>query len=261
LNGKGIRCVIISTDNSVTFAQVAALFSSASSGYFPIEMTFRSPSLLILTALFAFAFTVRADPDPQDILRAARMAQAGQQRTLNGHLRVQSTGKIIPFTLVLNGNDIRYQFADRDILLRLGQNSSQLMESAHGDMRNVTPARYDKPVEGTDITYEDLSLKFLYWPKATLDGTDVLSVEKCWKLHLEPGSDPSAYASVELWAAQNGSYFLQGEGYDKNGALVKRFKVVSPQRDPQGGWMLKKMRIETLAAGKDDSITYLEIDK
>ena len=215
------------------------------------------PLLLLLPALS----TTHADPDPQAILKNARLAQTGQQRTLTGHLRMQSTGQVIPFVLVLAGSEIRYQFKDTTILLRLGENGSQLMEASHGDMQKVSPARYDKPVEGTDITYEDVSLKFLYWPKARLDGTDVLSVEKCWKLHLEPGSDPSAYASVELWATQNGSYFLQGEGYDKNGALVKRFKVVSPQRDPQGGWMLKKMRIETLAAGKDDSITYLEIDK
>jgi len=189
------------------------------------------------------------------------MAQTGQQRTLAGHLRVQSTGQIIPFTLILAGDEIRYQFKDRDILLRLGANSSQLMESAHGDTQKVSPARYDQPVEGTDITYEDLSLKFLYWLKAKVDGTDALGLENCWKLHLEPGGDPSSYASVELWASQRGGYFLQGEGYDKGGKLVKRFKVVSPQRDPQGGWMLKKMRIETLAEGKDDSITYLEIDK
>jgi len=36
---------------------------------------------------------------------------------------------------------------------------------------------------------------------------------------------------------------------------------VSGQPDPRGGWMLKKMRIETLREGKDESITYLEIDQ
>jgi hypothetical protein len=55
--------------------------------------------------------------------------------------------------------------------------------------------------------------------------------------------------------------FLEGEGYDGTGKLVKRFTVRSGQRDPQGGWMLKQMRIETLGKPGGESITYLEIDK
>jgi hypothetical protein len=213
--------------------------------------------------LLAAVCTAHADPDAQSILKNARMAQTAQQRTLAGHLRVQSTGQVVPFTLVFSGSTIRYQFKDADIVLRLGQSGSQLLESAHGDTRKVSPARYDKPVEGTDITYEDVSLNFLYWPKAKIDGSDSIGLVDCWKLHLEPAGQPSAYAVVLLWVGKgsDSGAFMQGEGYDKTGKLVKRFKVVSPQRDPQGGWMLKKMRIETLVAGKDESLTYLEIDK
>jgi len=213
--------------------------------------------LLLLT----MACTGRADPDANTILRDARMAQTGQERTLAGHLRVESTGQIIPFTLVLAGDTIRYEFQDKDIILRLGENGSQLMEAARGNTQKVSPARYDKPVEGTDITYEDLSLKFLYWPIAKIDGSETVDALNCWKLHLQPGGEPSAYASVELWVRKLSDDFLEGEGYDAAGNVVKRFKVISGQRDPQGGWMLKKMRIETLAVGKPESITYLEIDK
>ena len=161
--------------------------------------------LLLAAAMALSASTAvrAADPDAQAILKNARMAQTGQVRTLKGHLRVQSSGEIIPFTLVLNGGHvIRYQFKDKAILLRLGPNGSQLMEAAHGDMKKVAPARYDQRVEGTDITYEDISLNFLYWPKAKLDGSDPIGVQDCWKLHLEPGGMPSAYAVVLLWVAK-----------------------------------------------------------
>jgi hypothetical protein len=211
--------------------------------------------------LLAAVCTGHADPDAQGILKNARMAQTGQQRTLAGHLRVQSSGEVIPFTLVLAGGTIRYEFKDEAILLRLGENGSQLLEAAHGDMQKVSPARFDKPVEGTDITYEDISLKFLYWPKAKIDGSDTVDALNCWKLHLEPGAQPSAYAAVELWVRKENGVFLKGEGYDATGKLVKRFKAVSGQPDPQGGWMLKKMRIETLGKAEGESITYLEIDK
>jgi hypothetical protein len=141
----------------------------------------------------------------------------------------------------------------------LTTNGAQLLEGAKGDAKTVSPARYDKPVEGTDITYEDVSLNFLYWPKAKIDGSEIVDTLNCWKLHLEPGGQPSAYAAVELWVSMRTGNFLEGEGYDAGGKLVKRFKIVSGQRDPDGGWMLKQMRIETLVKG--DSITKLFIDK
>lgn len=223
----------------------------------PLRRTLAAAFLLlaVLPALHA------AEPDAQQILRDARAMQASQQRTLNGHLRVESTGRIIPFTLVLSGDTIQYQFKDRAVILKLGDAGSQLFEAQDGDLHKVTPARYDKPVEGTDITYEDLSLKFLYWPKARIDGSDSLDFQDCWKLHLEPGNQPSAYSAVELWVDKKAKSFLQGEGYDHQGKLVKRFKAFAFQHDPQGGMMLKKMRIETIAGGKDQSITYLEIEK
>jgi len=209
--------------------------------------------------LMAAVCTGRADPDAQSILKNARMAQTDQERTLAGHLLVESTGAKIPFALVLAGDEIRYAFADETILLRLGATAAQLMEVQKGEMEKVSPARYDKAVEGTDITYEDLSLKFLYWPKAKIDGWETVDGLNCWKIHLEPGGEASAYAAVELWVSVRTGNFLEGEGYDAGGKLVKRFKAIGAQRDPLGGWMLKKMRIETLA--EKDSITYLEIDK
>jgi len=218
-------------------------------------------SAVFAILLLAAGRAALADPDAQSILANARMVQAGQQRTLAGHLRVQSSGQIIPFTLVLDGGTIRYEFKDDAITLRMGDSGAQLLESAHGDLRSVSPARYDKAVEGTDISYEDISLKFLYWPQAKIDGSELIDGLNCWKLHLQPGSEKSAYGAVELWVSKRTGTFLQVEGYDTKGNLVKRFKVVSGQPDPNGGWMLKKMRIETLGKPDGETITYLEIDK
>jgi len=217
----------------------------------------------VVTALLLLAAggAAQADPDAQSVLANARMVQAGQQRTLAGHLRVETTGQIIPFTLILDGGTIRYEFKDDAIILRMGDSGAQLLESAHGDIHNVSPARYDKPVEGTDITYEDISLKFLYWPQAKIDGSELIDGLNCWRLNLQPGGEKSAYGAVKLWVSKRTGTFLQVEGYDTAGKLVKRFKVVSGQPDPNGGWMLKKMRIETLGPADAESITYLEIDK
>jgi hypothetical protein len=218
-------------------------------------------SAVIAFLLLAAGRAAQADPDAQSILANARMAQAGQQRTLTGHLRVQATGQIIPFTLVLDGGTIRYEFADDAIILRMGNTGAQLLESAHGDLHNVSPARYDKPVEGTDITYEDISLRFLYWPQAKIDGSELVGELNCWKLSLLPGGEKSAYGAVQLWVRKQDGTLLKVEGYDTAGKLVKRFEVAAVQQDPNGGWMLKKLKIVTLGQGDAETITYLEIDK
>ncbi len=86
-----------------------------------------NPLVRALVAAFLLLEAVcagRADPDAQAILKNARMAQTDQQRTLSGHLRVQSTGRIIPFTMVLAGDTIRYEFKDDAIVLRLGETGS-----------------------------------------------------------------------------------------------------------------------------------------
>lgn len=209
------------------------------------------------------AAAAEPQPDAQEILRNIRINQSAQHRVLHGRLR--TGGTVIPFRLVLNGNEIRYEFPDGAIVLRLGENGSQLFEETKSGSQKVSPARFDAPVRGTDITYEDLALKFLYWPRTKIEGEETKLAQKCWKLHLEPASSgDSQYATVLLWAAKRGGEFLQAEGYDRSGQIMKRFKVVSGQRDPvTGGWMLKQMRIEQLAGAgsRDRAPTYLEIEK
>ena len=63
---------------------------------------------------------------------------------------------------------------------------------------------------------------------------------------------------MQLWVEEESGAFLQADAYDHAGKLVKRFKVIAPQRI-NGEWILKKMRIERLDSA-DDTPTYLEIE-
>lgn len=227
---------------------------------------FRWILLFLLVPALACGFGVSGMAAPvtaQEILRGVRLNQSSQHRVLDGRLR--HGRQTVPFRLVLDGQEIRYEFPDQALVLRLGESGSQLLEATRGGTQRVSPARFDAPVQGTDITYEDLALNFLYWPRAKIEGEETRLTRRCWKLHLEPASrGESQYAVVLLWVEQQSGAFLQAEGYDSNGKAAKRFKVVSGQRDPEtGGWMLKSMRIEKLQGlrSKDASPTYLEITK
>ncbi|MEY2483879.1 MAG: hypothetical protein QOK24_2407 [Verrucomicrobiota bacterium] len=220
--------------------------------------------LALALALLSGALPVRAAPfpDAKDILASVRLHQAQQEIDLQGQLRENE--KIIPFRLTQTGPVVRYTFSkpDEALQLRLGDNDSRLEEVTREGVEKITPAQFDHKVRGTAITYEDLSLRFLYWPNARVTGENSISLRNCWKLELKAPNRQSQYGNVWLWVDKEGGALMKLEGYNWNGKLAKRFTVVSGQKI-EDRWVLKEMRIEAFdpATGKAQSRTYLEIKK
>jgi hypothetical protein len=210
----------------------------------------------------AFALSIFAEPAPsaKDILASVRMQQTRQQIDLQGQLRQNEI--VVPFQLIQSGAIVRYIFSnpDESLQLLLGENDSQLDELSEDGVKKV--ARFDRKVRGTDVTYEDLALKFLYWPDASVLGEETVRTRKCWKLELPAPSKQSQYSKVLLWIDKASGALMRMEGYDRNGRLARKFEVVSAQKI-DNRWFLKQMRIETLEPGTNhvQSRTYLEIKK
>ena len=216
-------------------------------------------SVFFVTSVAAFS---AAPPSAKEILESVRLQQAQQQTELNGQLRQDE--KVIPFRLTQSGPVIRYSFSNPDeaLQLRLGDNDSRLEEVTRAGVEKISPAQFDKKVRGTSVTYEDLALKFLYWPNARVGGENSIRTRNCWKLELKAPSRQSQYSNVYLWVDKEGGALMRMEGYDWNGRLAKRFEVVSAQKI-EGRWFLKQMRIEEIqpGTGKVQARTYLEIKK
>jgi hypothetical protein len=218
---------------------------------------FRKP-LALLIAL-SFASICRAEPDADAILRAARLNPLGQKISLKAQLRTDSRGT--PFEIVVD-DDIHYFFEDpeQELILELGDDSSSLSERVGGKTAAVRPARFDESVRGSGITYEDLSLKFLYWKDPKLLEEETIRSRKAWKIELQSARASSQYGVARLWIDQQSGALLRMEGYNKEGKLLRRFEVISAQKI-DGQWMLKQMRVETLdpATRKVRNRTYLEV--
>jgi hypothetical protein len=224
---------------------------------------FRIVRFLAASTLQLFiASTIHAEPAPsaKEILESVRMRQTQQQIDLNGQLRQDAL--VVPFHLIQSGPVVRYIFSDPDesLQLQLGENDSRLDELSSDGVQKV--AQFDHKIRGTDVTYEDLALKFIYWPDIDLQGTETVRTRKCWKLRLHAPSRQSQYSSVLLWIDKASGALMRMEGYDWGGELAKRFEVVSAQKI-DNRWFLKQMRIEALQPGtnKVQSRTYLEIKK
>src|SRR2546421_1851342 len=187
--------------------------------------------LLRVIGLAAIAVPTLAQnfPDAQDVLASVRLRQSRQQIDLRGRLRKDAT--IIPFRLVQNGPVVRYLFTNPEetLQVRLGANDSRLDEITRSGAEKIAAAKLDEPVRQTAITYEDLALKFLYWPNARVIGADFIRTRNCWKLQLQAPASDSRYASVLLWVDKDSGTLMRMEGYDSFGKMIISLEEGSSQ--------------------------------
>src|SRR6266550_3145251 len=160
----------------------ALLLSSALRHSFDI----RHSTFVICLAFGATPIFADPPPSAKDILASVRMMESRQQIDLQGQLRQNDV--VIPFRLAQNGPLIRYSFTNPDevLELRLGENSSRLDLVSGSETEKFPASKLDQRIRGTNVTYEDLSFKFLYWPTARVLGEEKVRTRNCWKLQLRP---------------------------------------------------------------------------
>ena len=144
--------------------------------------------------------------------------------------------------------------------MKLDPNRTQLLEKKSGQITPINGTHLHDPIRDTGITYQDLSLGFLYWPRPVLQGDEVVKTRPSWKIDLQAPSDEPVYGVARVWIDKESGAILRIEGYDKKGLLLRRFEIISAQKI-DGLWMLKQMRIESFELGKHDPISrrYLEV--
>ena len=204
----------------------------------------------------------RAQEDPNDILDEMRLAQAQITRPLSGRLRPEN-GDPIPFQLQLKGTEFDYKFANppETIKLQLNDTGSVLTDQTNAEPQILSGSRLSEPVRGTDITYNDLSLRFIYWKNAHYEGEQRVRTITCSIVLVQPASRNSEYSAVRLWIAKGRGALIKAEGFDWQSKVVKRFDVISGQQI-EGKTIFKQIRIEQLdpQSSKVVSRTYLELD-
>lgn len=203
---------------------------------------------------------IAQEPDASEILRAARMNPLNQTAKLSARLRTDSAKT--PFGISLQDGRVTYFFTEPEqaISLEIQEDSSKLTERLGGSASTVKPARFAESVRNTAITYEDLALQFLYWPRAKLLGDELIRTRRAWKIEAQAPRGQSQYGVARLWIDQETGALVRVEGYNTDGRLVKRFEVISAQKI-DGLWMLKTMRVEAVdpSNGKVTDRTYLEV--
>ena len=234
-----------------------SLFSMKKSSFLPFLA-------ICLIVSFSGTPTAKADAKAEKIVNGVRLASTLQHNDLKGTLRKR--GKRIPIGLFLRGKNIQFQYQQNKkwtvFHMRLKKNNFDLFEIVKGKNVKLPAKKLGQPIMGTDLTYEDLAFRFLYWPNAKIVGEETIKLQKCHKIRLVNPGRGGRYNIVYIWVHQKYNALMQVAGYDKRGRILKRFHVTELMKVPNGQ-TLKKMNVESYnsASGKVSGITYLEFKK
>jgi len=219
------------------------------------------PSCITLLLLIGSGVTRLFSQDAEAILEAARMNPASHSATLRAQIRGEES--TLPFTIRLRDGVIRYEFTspEQTIFLKLSPTETQLSEQLGGSINPISAAHRHDQIRNSGLTYQDLSLGFLYWPHPVIQGTETVKTRTAWKIDLQSPANEPLYGVARVWIDKETGAILRIEAFDKKGLLLRRFEVISGQQI-DGCWTLKQMRIESFAPGNSHDVlsrNYLEI--
>ncbi len=208
-------------------------------------------------------------PDPRHILEGARLSAVlvNMDEGLKGQLR-KGRSKT-PVTLFLKGENIQFQFSEnnepwRIFHMRLANQDFKLFEIIKGKTRNFDRNKLTEPIAGTDLTYEDLALRFFYWPDPKLIKMDKVGREECHLIRVnKPDGVAGNYDHVDIWVHAKFGAFMRIRGYNAKGTVIKEFQVEDVMKVDDDTWTLKKMQVSSHNPenGRRTSITEMTFDK
>jgi len=197
-----------------------------------------------------------------DVLKLVRYSYTLFNQEFAGQLRLGLVKKV-PFRLVLKPDSIRFIFDDpaQVIYLDTRNKDFSLFEGVGGDeLKPVPPERFGETIRGTDATYDDLSMRFLYWPDAKIVKEETYKSLKTWLVRVRNPNQQGLYATVDCWIDKESGGLIKMIGYNNQGRPIRRFEVLHGKKFGDV-WMVDEMRIETIssASGNALSSTRLQI--
>lgn len=216
--------------------------------------------------LFAAVAPLHAQqPDAAAMVRSIRLSATLQQMDLIGSVE-KDGGPKFSVNLFVRENNMQFQLGNAERFhIRMGDEKAELLNviDDKGSTRAFPASKLSQSIAGTDVSYEDLTLRFLYWPNAQFEKEEKVNGEQCFKLRLDnPGKD-GAYGVVYVWVHKKYGAFWQIRAHDRKGKPLKEFQVNAVMKLPDDkGYTIKEMRVNALDAdSRVGSITYLRFEK
>ncbi len=165
----------------------------------------------------------------------------------------------LPFSMLLEwgANPPRATYEVRDpsgrfspvleVLRPDGQTAVTRWRDASGRTLSQPPA-LDAYIFGSDVTWLDLTLDFLWWPEAELAGSETFRGSLCDIVVVKPPEPMPACAAMRLWIDRRLRFIRQVEQLDRNGDPIRRMWVSSVGKSGDR-WMIRNMEIDRRGSG------------
>jgi hypothetical protein len=191
-----------------------------------------------------------------EVMKLVRYSYTLYNRDFTGVLRFGIIKKV-PFIMSLKPESIRFIFNDPSqvILLDTKDSNFALYEGLEGtQLKNVDPAKFDDQIRGTDVTYDDLSMRFLYWPNAKIVRNDKIKGRDSWIVRVRNPASAGAYSTVDVSIDKASGGMIKMIGYNREGRPIRRFEVLHGKKFGDV-WMVDEMRIETISPTAGGHVT------
>ena len=195
------------------------------------------------------------------IMKAVRQTAVLQgKQTLQGVISKKGV-KDIPLTLFLRGEDIQFMIdgGKEGFHLRLKEHKQELWELVNGKAVRFKESKIGAPVMKTDLSYEDLALKFLYWKKPWIVGSQRLNGMDCWRLHVINPEKSGRYREVSIWVTKKELALAKVVGYGPkpDSAPIKQFEIINVMK-VNGVFTVETMKVTQFSkARRVSGVTYL----
>lgn len=220
--------------------------------------------ILLLSFISLSLVSLAKAQDAEQIMQSVRQVTALQkEQDLHGFIRKGRART--PLSLFLRGENIQFAIdgGKERFHLRLNPQVQELRELIGGKAKKFPAAKIGQAIAKSDVSYEDLALKFLYWKNPRIAGEDTIKGQKCWRLHVANPEKSGNYREISVWVSKSQRALMRVIGYgpQPERLALKQFEITDIMK-VNDVFTVKTMKVSAFdIKGKTSGITYLEFAK
>ena len=198
-------------------------------------------------------------PDGVSLLARAAAVLPREPVVLEGSLTVRKQrGKVLAersysMALDFGATPSRATYEVRDAFGRVADRLEVIRDGAvatlslfRGDPPEQAPApALNARVAGTDVTWMDLTLDFLWWTDARCEGSESVKGRDCFVVVAAPPKEIPGCSAVRLWLDKEAGFLLRAEQLDPQGEPSRRMWVQGVKQMHER-WIISIMEIESV---------------
>jgi hypothetical protein len=211
-------------------------------------------------------------PDGKAVLQSVRRQMEGQGLDASGELQIRNAdGEIertmrIRFTLDWGAEppsavfDLADAFGSPVARATIRRPAGKPAETTYESGDPLRPGPVPNPfdaVAGTDFTWADLTLDFLWWPGGRTCYNEMKLGRLCHVVVVPaPETGAGGPAAMKLWIDAEARALLQAEALDARGRGLRRLSVRSLKKTEEGDWLVKDFDMIHHATGRRTTLTF-----